>query len=1012
MIPKSIFIAALILLPFATGFSADFNRDIRPILSDKCFACHGFDEQERKADLRLDTKEGAFADLGGYAAVVPGKIEESELWLRIISDDSDEIMPPPKAHKNLTKTEIALIKEWIENGAEYKTHWSHAPLEKKEITGRSVVDHFIKKRLAAEDLTLSPRADKITLARRVYLDLLGLPPTPAEVDAFVKDTSADAFEKLVDRLLADSAFGERMAVYWLDLVRFADTIGYHSDNLMEVSAYREYVISAFNKNLPYDQFTIEQLAGDLLPNPTLDQKIASGYNRLLQTTEEGGAQAEEYKVIHAADRVRNVSAVWLASTIGCAQCHDHKYDPFSTRDFYTLAAFFADVKEKPIGKRVPNLKLPSEEEKAKIAGLKKQLGESEIDRVVERDAALKEKIRVARAEWEKKILTQLEGEKIWKPIKPNSAKSTGGQKLTIHADRAVLASGENPNKANYTVELTGSGRVTAIRLEALKHQSLAKGRLSRANGNFILSGFAASHKGKPLKIARAAADYEQPSWPIAASLDGKDNTGWAVDGHTDKVGDREAMFILDKPVDLGQSGKLTVELSHQTAHPKHNIGRFRLSLTDSPNPEIRGKADLPLKLVAALRKDPAKRSDSEKKELKNHFRTRTQLLAEALKNYNKIKAEIAATEKGIRTMLVSEPLPTPRMTRILNRGDWLDKKGEVVEPALPAFLPRDADLPKDRRGTRLDLAKWIMAESNPLTARAFVNRIWMLMFGEGISRDVEDLGGQGKPPTHPELLDQLAIYFRESGWDVKNLIKTIVMSEAYRQTSVATTELVKRDPTNLWFGRQGRWRIDAEFVRDTALSLGGLLVKKEGGKSVKPYQPAGYWQHLNFPKRKWVSGKGDELYRRGLYTFRCRTFPHPAMVSFDASSREECTPKRSRSNIPQQALTLLNDPGFVEAARKFGERIARVGGDSDSDSKIQFAWREATSRNPAAREVEVLKELYAAQLTKFSNREADAKALASIGEAPIGEDIPLPVLAAWTQVARAILNAYETTSRN
>ncbi|MDF1815937.1 MAG: DUF1553 domain-containing protein [Verrucomicrobiales bacterium] len=657
------------------------------------------------------------------------------------------------------------------------------------------------------------------------------------------------------------------------------------------------------------------------------------------------------------------------------------------------------------------MKLPTKEEQTLLANLQKELESNSYKNVLSRNAALAAKVELAQTEWEKEVRNSLSGKTkdIWTVRVPGSMKSSGGQKFAALDDGSVITSGQNPAKDNYTLQIEGSGIVTAIRLEALRHESFPRKSLSRSNGNFILSGFRVSQGSKKnLKVASAIADYEQKSWPVAATLDGKNQTGWAVDGHNDKAGDRSALFTLARPVDLGAKGSLTVELQHQAGHSGHNIGRFRISFTDSLNPSINGKSDIPKEVVTSLRKQ--QRSPSEVEIVANYFQSKTPLLAEYSARQNEIKKKIDSVNQGIKTMLVSESLATPRVTRLLHRGDWLDKDGEIVEPTLPAFLPRNNDLPKDRRANRLDLAKWIVEPVNPLTARAFVNRVWMLFFGEGISRNVEDLGGQGEPPTHPELLDHLALEFQSGGWDVKALIKEILLSDTYRQVSTVSDDLLAKDPVNRLWARQGRWRIEAEFVRDTALQLGNLLVNRQGGKSVKPYQPEGYWQHLNFPRRKWEAGKGDDLYRRGLYTFRCRSFPHPAMVSFDAPAREECTSQRTRSNIPQQALVLLNDPVFVEAARNFGYRIARVPG--GRSAKIQFGWKEATGREPVPEEVEVLEALYEAQRHKYLSAEEQASEFLSIGNSPGEKLIALSDSVAWTQVARAILNAYETTSRN
>lgn len=1008
---------ALAALSFCgvSGLSAvDFNRDIRPILSNKCFACHGFDEHERKADLRLDTREGAFQDLGGYAAIVPGDLEASEAWHRIITDEEDDLMPPPDFHKPLTEAEKKLIQEWIESGAEYKTHWSYAPLIRSEEGPDSgaAIDHYVRKELEKHRLAPVAPADRVTLARRLHFDLLGLPASPEVVDAFEADESPDAYETLVDRLLADEAFGERIALYWLDLVRYADTIGYHSDNPMEVSAYRDYVISAFNRNLPYDRFTIEQLAGDLLPGATLEQKIASGYNRLLQTTEEGGAQPGEYMAIYAADRVRNASTVWLGSTIGCAQCHDHKYDPFTAKDFHAFAAFFADVKEKAVGKRVPNLTLPTAAESAERERLRAEVKATAVESVLEKDPGLSSAVDTGLADWEREIAAEsaVALAAIRRAAKPVSFSSGGGQKFALLKDRSLLAEGGNPDQADYRITLREPGTFRAVRLEVMKHESFPKG-LSRGNGNFVLTGFRVEKGGEALPIESATASFEQNGYPVAGALDSDPANGWGVNGQTEAAANQEAVFVFRDPVTLAAGEEIVVILEHRSRHSRHNIGRFRLGLTGETAPGVPVDAGgLTPDLLSLLGKPAAERTPEESAKIRGHFLATTPLLDEVRRNHTAAVSALEKLESGLRTMLIAEALEEPRVTRFLPRGDWMDESGDVIPPGLPAFLPRDADLPADRRGTRLDLARWIVGESNPLTARTFVNRLWMLYFGEGISRNVEDLGGQGEPPTHPELLDHLAIQFRESGWDVKGLVREIVLSETYRQSSIPSPELLEKDPTNRLLGRQGRWRVEAEFVRDTALSLGGLLVTEVGGTSVKPYQPEGYWQHLNFPKREWKADAGEKLYRRGIYTFWSRSFLHPAMMAFDAPSREECTSKRSRSNIPQQALVMLNDPAYVEAARQFGARIAAVEG--DPRDKIAAGWKMATGRVATEEEAGVLQGVFDWQVKAYSEAPAAAQEFLSIGESdPSGGEDPATA-AAWGQVARTILNAYETTARN
>ncbi|MCB1233923.1 MAG: PSD1 domain-containing protein [Verrucomicrobiae bacterium] len=995
-----------------------FRRDVRPILSDKCFACHGPDAKKREAKLRLDTQEDAFADRGGYAAIVPGDLEKSELIYRLDPADADDKMPPAKFHKPLTFDEAAILKQWVKDGAQWESHWAYTPLVRPEAPPvenapggfvRGEIDRFLLAAMREHGLEPSPEADRVTLARRLYLDLTGLPPTPEQVDAFVNDGSDRAWETLVAELLDSRHFGERLAIYWLDLVRYADTIGYHSDNPMEVSAYRDYVIDAFNDNLPFDRFTVEQLAGDLLPGATVRQRVASGYNRLLQTTEEGGAQPKEYLAIYAADRVRNLGEVWLGSTTGCAQCHDHKYDPFTMRDFYSMAAFFADLKENPTGRRAPNLKLPTPEEETEMAVLRENLAGKTLPKILAADPALAEKVEAARQKWETGLLAELgNDDDAWRVVKPESLKSSGGQDLAPRPDGSVLAGGKkNPDRDTYTATLKAAGKITALRVEALTDPSLTKKSLSRANGNFVLTDVKLSIDGKAAAFSAAAADFEQDGYPVANLIDDDPKSGWAGNGHVEAK-DRAAVLTLAAPADLGEGGVLTVELSHQSPHAKHNIGRFRLSLTGSASPSVKGGPDVPVEVLDALKIAAADRDAAQAESIAAHYRTLSPDLAPHRKNLDDWKQRLDAIDKGLRTMLVSEAIPEPRAMRVLPRGNWLDDSGDEVQPAVPEFLAR-AKI-EGRRATRLDLANWIVSPDNPLTARAFVNRMWKLFYGRGLSRDLNDLGGQGQPPSHPELLDWLAVEFRDSGWDVKKLVTLLVGSGAYRQSSTPTPEAREKDPGNVWLARQGRWRLEAELVRDTALALSGLLVNDLGGRSVKPYQPAGFWEHLNFPKREWQADSGEKLYRRGLYTFWCRTFPHPALTAFDAPSREECTAERSRSNTPQQALVLLNDPVFVEAARVFAEKIARLPG--DDAARIAVAWKTATGREPAAEESRVLTGLLVDQRARFQSDPEAARALVAIGESPAPTgDLDPGELAALTQVARAILNAYETTSR-
>jgi hypothetical protein len=836
-----------------------FNRDIRPILSQKCFACHGPDEEAREADLRLDIKDGLFGAVSDGVAVVPGKTETSVLLKRVKSSDPDLRMPPIDSGKKLTADQIEMLERWIANGAEWQGHWAYVAPTRPDVPGdeattlemvRTEIDRFVQDKLRELELKPSVEADRVTLIRRLSFDLTGLPPTPEEVDAFVNDTSLDAYERLVDRLLASPHYGERMAMYWLDLVRFADTIGYHSDNPRNITPYRDYVIAAFNNNKPFDEFTVEQLAGDLIPDATREQKIASGYNRLLMTTEEGGAQPKEYAAKYMADRVRNVSAVWMGSTMGCCECHDHKFDPFSTKDFYSLAAFFADVQETPVGKREPGMLLPSDEEAGELAQLDDQI------------AALRQKLNTDTAEL---AAAQTEWERAVREL----------------ADGRSADKDEQPQRPN------------------------------RRRGN---------------RQAAPSGDRYQP----------------------------------------------------------------------------------PNDILAIVLVDAEKRSDEQRKKLSAHYRTVAILL-------DPVRAELAATEGKRKTLYDSIPktlvtvAQPPREIRILPRGNWLDDSGEVVQPAVPHFL-RQLDV-GDRRANRMDLAQWLVARDNPLVARVFANRLWMLFFGHGISKSMEDFGAQGEWPTNPQLLDWLAVEFIDSGWDVKRLVQRMVLSHTYRQTSIPTAEQKSRDPLNRYFARQSRFRLEAEIVRDNALAVSGLLNLKIGGESAKPYQPAGYWDFLNFPKRTWQHDTGENQYRRGLYTFWQRTFLHPSLLAFDAPTREECSSERVRSNVPQQALVLLNDPSYVEAARVLAECVLKEGSAS-TDERLNWLYRRVLSRMPKEQERAILVRLLEKHREQYNGDQNAAEKLLASGLAPVAKDLDAAELAAWTSVTRTVLNLHETITRN
>lgn len=816
----------------------EFNRDIRPILSDNCFYCHGNDASHRKAKLRLDIREEALKK----KAFVPGDAEASELIKRLSLTDPDEVMPPPDSHKKLTPEQKELLRRWIAEGAKYQNHWSYeAPSKAAVPSADKAIDSLIGGRLKSKGLAPAGEADRRTLARRLHADLLGLPPTPEEVDAFVKDTSPDAYAKLVDRLLASPHYGERMAIGWLDVVRFADTIGYHSDTPRNVWPYRDYVIRSFNQNKPFDRFTLEQVAGDLLPDSDLEAKVGSGFNRLLLTTEEGGAQAKDYQQRMLTDRVRAVGAAWLGQTTGCAQCHDHKFDPFSQRDFYSLGAFFADIHEPDIGRREEGMLIATPEQDRRLAELAAGVG-----------------------------------------------------------------------KARKALEAAAPSIAEAI---AAWEQELAE-------------------EGAPAPAAKktkAKSKRKDPDAKLAA----------------------QAAPILKKPAAKRSAAEKTV------------VRDYYLSL----HPE-------------ALKAERA-------------------AIAKAQQEHDAFRATIPKS-------LVTTKAAVVRTVRILPRGNWMDESGEIVKAALPHYLPQ----PKfeGRVPDRLDLAKWLVSRENPLTARVVMNRLWAQFFGTALSKNPGDLGAQGELPPNQPLLDWLAVEFMDSRWDMKHMVRLIVNSEAYRRSSVATPAQTAADPYNRELARQSPYRLDAELVRDNALAIAGLLVPKIGGPSVKPYQPDRYWENLNFPVREYMPDKDESQYRRGLYVWWQRTFLHPSMLAFDAPSREEACTDRTRSNIPQQALVMLNDPTYVEASRAFAARVLAENG--DDDRRIAWAWRRALQRDPDTKEAGTLRKVLADRRAAYRADPAAAKELLKVGFTPPPAQADPVELAAWTHVTRVILNLHETLTRD
>lgn len=1013
------------------GERIDFNRQIRPILSDKCFRCHGPDAGERKAGLRFDHRDSAIGVAeSGKRAIVPSKPQESELVARIDAADESERMPPAEMKKPLTAQEKDLLKRWIAQGASMQQHWSFVapqrpsiPAVKDATWSTNDIDRFILARLEQQGLKPNPLANKETLIRRVTLDLTGLPPTTGEVDAFLADKSPQAYERVVERLLASPHYGERLALDWLDAARFADTHGYHIDSGRDMTQWREYVIEAFNRNLPFDRFTVEQLAGDLLPDAatpeaTLRQKIASGFNRNHMINFEGGAIPQEYHNAYIVDRVNTTATVWLGLTVACSQCHDHKYDPLSQKEFYQLYAFFYNVPEKGLdgaqGNAAPLLKAPTREQEERLGRLAAERASLEAMLAGPMPAVDGEQ-----AAWEATAPAQRVTK--WQMVEPSKALARGGAELKLLEDKSLLAIGANPANETYEVTLPLAKKIqlTALRLETLSDDRFpAKGPGRSENGNFVLTKvrvelLPGEESGSPreLKVAKATADFSQSGFPVASTVEGSDGgkSGWAI--HPEVGKPHVAVFELAEALAAKENDQVRVTFEFHSRFAQHQFGRFRVAVTDAADPH--SAQTLPAAIVELLSKPAAERDENQRAAVAKYFREHVSKIAKTLRDkLTAVQAQQTEMEKQIPAAMVMQEMDKPRETFVLMRGAY-DKPGEKVTANVPAVLP---PLPKDAPANRLGLAKWLVDPQHPLTARVTVNRYWQMLMGTGIVETAEDFGSQGATPTHPDLLDWLACEFRED-WDVKRLIKQMVMSSAYRQAAKVSPESLAHDADNRLLSRGPRFRLPAEFIRDQALAVSGLLNRKIGGKSVSPYQPPGLWEELmsRSDNDKWTAQKykqdhGEDLYRRTMYTFWKRTCPPPTLSTFDAPDRETCVVRRARTNTPLQALILLNDPTYVEASRKFAERILLTGGD-DVRQRLVFAYRTLLSRAPSERELAVAGKLVEQQLTHYRANQAAVEKLLQVGEAPRNEKLDPAELAAWTIVASALLNLDETVTR-
>ena len=1125
---------SFLTLPLAAAEVIDFNRDIRPLLSNRCFACHGPDEAERKADLRLDTREGALMDLGGYAALAPGNADESELFYRITLDaDHEDLMPPEGKGQKFTESEVALIKRWIEQDGHYANHWSYDKPQRPEVpTGKrsdwpkNEIDDFVLARLESEGLEPSPEADRYALARRASLDLIGLPPSWEEVIHFVNDESPDAYEKYIDHLLAKPAYGERWGRVWLDLSRYADSAGYADDRVRTIWAYRDYVINAYNANMPFDQFTIEQIAGDLLENPTRDQLIATAFHRNTMTNSEGGTNDEEFRNEAVVDRVNTTMATWMGTTMACAQCHTHKFDPLTHAEYFQLFDFFNQSEDADHKDELPILDLWSEKQEQE-----KQHWRDEISRLKEVLANPTEALAAEELTWR----NGLSEEPAWSSLKPLSAKADK-MNLTIDEGGTIRASGEIAATDRYRIEFALPNEATtlsALRLEIPADQTsnfvlsslsatwippknqqpearyvrvslpgkdrilhLAEIEVFSGETNLALSGTATqsslgsggeakrandgntdglyanlsvSHTateanpwleidlGKLHSIDRIAIwnrtdesvsdrlkgfevslldEARKPIWktsppdlpapslvltpggPVPVSFDAVYATheqkgfeassilaakpdpkkGWAIAGGTGKA--QELTLTRKSPLEL-TGGKLVLTLPQESEHKQHLIRHLSASFTNAK--EISSWAALPADVRTFLKRDAKELSEKDAARVSSYFRSIAPSLREERTSLTKLEKQLAEA-KPETTVPIMRDLPPEkhRKTFVQLRGSYLSP-GEEVSAGVPAaFHPLEEGVKRDR----LALAKWLIDDDNPLTARVIVNRYWEELFGIGIVETSEEFGSQGEPPSHPDLLDWLAVELHENGWDTKQLLRKIALSATYRQSSKTTTKAHDADPYNRLLARGPRFRLSAEQVRDNALAVSGLLSDKMHGPPVKPPQPEMGLKAAFGSATDWADSKGEDRYRRAIYTSWRRSNPYPSMATFDAPNREVCTVRRGRTNTPLQSLVTLNDPVYVEAAQALGRRALSDGGES-LDAKITFAIRESLARDPKPEELARLRDLFQSARNEYAAIPDMATEIAAnpLGALPEGADAIDH--AAWTIVANVILNLDE-----
>jgi hypothetical protein len=965
----------------------DFNRDVRPILSNHCLECHGPDAEQRQADLRLDQRSSAIATHDDVAAIVPGNAAVSELAERITSSDEDLLMPPSDSGERLSDQQVAILTKWIDQGAGYAKHWSFEPVNRPALPDvkpaewpKNAVDTFILAELNAIGIAPSTEAERTTLIRRVYLDLLGLLPGLQQVDDFIGDTEPGAYERMVDDVLQSPHFGERWGRHWLDQARYADSHGYTNDNERSIWPYRDWVIEAFNRDLSFDQFTTEQLAGDLLDNPTLSQKVATGFHRNTLINSEGGTKADQFRDEQVKDRTDTTGLVWMGLTVGCAKCHSHKFDPVGQAEYYQLYAFFNSTVDR--NSVTPTVQVPSADQTRqlnKLAALKTLLSQQlASDPDVERRQKIWEKVIAVKA---KSVAVETDDGMSWQ-ILPLSGKSTKDSTLRSLDDDSLLVAGAAQESEEYhSTARSPLTKIRSVRLEVLTDDSLPHNGPGRADsGNFVLSEFwFRTGDGRELRFARAGAEHSQAGYAVEKAIDGKGDTGWAINDAPEGSHNRNrtAWFVLPETLEVEEDHALTFKM--QFTRKTFSVGRYRLSISSDEWTDRPGVAQL----AALISLDANKRSAEQKTKLRKAFVQSDSELADLDRQLTEATKKYDAIKRSIPTTMIFQELEKPRQAYVQVRGDFL-RQGDSVQPGVPAVLPR---LPSsDGSLTRLDLARWLLSKEHPLTARVRMNRIWMRLFGRGLVETENDFGTQGTLPSHPELLDWLAAEFIQQRWSTKTMLRLLMTSATYRQSSRSRPDLVSIDPRNRLLARQSRLRVEAEIIRDLALSVSGKLSPKIGGPGVYPPQPEGVYAFTQ-RKKNWKTSTDENRFRRGMYTFFYRSAPYPMLSTFDVPKFNQVCTSRDRSNTPLQSLTLANSDALYELASYFGQRIITEGGDSDL-ARMQFAFRASLARSPTSAESVRLLDYIKNVRRRFRNEDK-----------------------VWTAVARVIMNLDEFVTR-